>query len=129
MLCWRNIAIVLILTYALFYLLAPLLLGMYLAKAQLSFLGALCLPMIFINVQLCINGSSPINKKFNKLTDKRQELRRLIPVAKDAVWWLKRARKENLSFFQLDELRTRLDYIGIDSADVSALIHERGTRI
>ena len=75
---WRNCALVLVFSYLIFWLHAPLLFAMYLIKSPVPFLAWVCFPMFISNGVLMYEGHSPLRKFGDKLLEERNELKFLI---------------------------------------------------
>jgi len=122
MLYWRTVVLGLYVVYIVFWVHAPLLLGMYLAKTQLPFLAVLSIPLLITNGKfLYREGETPFPSG-DRILEERNDLRYLIPRAKDAVDLLKESLKRELSGYETDILTDYLYSIGADKGETDVLM-------
>lgn len=133
MLFWRNIVVGILSLYLLLYSFSwffyPPLLGMCLENTPFSFLKWLWVPIFFTNLAFIEPASKYANdmslvKFADQLLGEREELKLLIHRAKDAIQRLKNLDETSRYLMDLYELQSGLDYIGVDSDEVSILIYE-----
>lgn len=133
MLFWRSIVVGVLSLYLILYFFSwffyPPLLGMCLEKTPFSFLKWLWVPIFFTNLAFIEPASKYANDMFlvkfaDQLLEEREELKLLIHRAKDAIRYLKNFDETIRYLWDLYELQSGLDYIGVDSDEVSILIYE-----